>query len=65
MKNKNKGETMNKEIRMKKIGNEKIKIITKVTGNVDYFLKVDHTGYAEKDWLLITNQELKQLEERA
>ena len=38
---------------------------SQLTGNVDYFLKVDHTGYAEKDWLLITNQELKQLEERA
>ena len=36
---------MNKEVKLKRIGNEKIKIITRFNDQVDYFLKVDSTGH--------------------
>jgi len=51
----------NKEVTLLKVGGEKIKKITRITGEIDYFLKVDRTGYIELDWLPITNKELNEL----
>tara|TARA_R100000388_G_scaffold17544_1_gene13619 strand:- start:144 stop:326 length:183 start_codon:yes stop_codon:yes gene_type:complete len=51
----------NKEVTLLKVGGEKIKKITRMTGEIDYFLKVDRTGYIELDWLPITNKELNEL----
>jgi hypothetical protein len=58
------GETMNKEVKLKKIGDEKIKIITRLDGQIDYFLKVDNTGYLENDWLALPEKEFNQMKER-
>ena len=54
---------MNKEVKLKKIGNEKIKIITRLDGQIDYFLKVDNTGYLENDWLALPEKEFNQIKE--
>ena len=55
---------MNKEVKLKRIGNEKIKIITRFNGQVDYFLKVDSTGHIENDWLALPEKEFNQMKER-
>ena len=52
---------VNKEVKLKKIGNEKIKIITRLDGQIDYFLKVDNTGYLENDWLALPEKEFNQI----
>ncbi len=54
---------MNKEVTMVKAGNEKVKKITRMNGDVDYFLKVDKTGYLELDWLPIDYKEVQKLKE--
>ena len=59
-----KEKTMNKEVKLKRIGNEKIKIITRFNGQVDYFLKVDSTGHIENDWLALPEKEFNQMKER-
>ena len=64
-KNTKQGERMNKEVKLKRIGNDKIKIITRLNGQINYFLKVDNTGYLENDWLALPEKELNQLKERA
>jgi len=56
---------MNKEVKLKRIGNEKIKIITRFNDQVDYFLKVDSTGHIENDWLALPEKEFNQIKERA
>lgn len=61
----NKKVNMNKEVKLKKIGDEKIKIITRLDGQIDYFLKVDNTGYLENDWLALPEKEFNQMKERA
>ena len=64
-KNTKQGERMNKEVKLKRIGNEKIKIITRLDGQINYFLKVDNTGYLENDWLALPEKEFNQIQERA
>ena len=64
-KNTRQGERMNKEVKLKRIGNEKIKIITRLDGQINYFLKVDNTGYLENDWLALPEKEFNQIQERA
>ena len=51
----------NKEVTMLKAGDEKVKKITRINGDVDYFLQVDKTGYIENDWLPIEFDEVKKL----
>lgn len=51
----------NKEVTMLKAGDEKVKKITRMNGDVDYFLQVDKTGYIENDWLPIEFDEVKKL----
>ena len=43
------------------IGDEKIIIITRLDGQIDYFLKVDNTGYLENDWLALPEKEFNQM----
>jgi hypothetical protein len=52
---------MNKEVTLLKAGDEKVKKITRVNGDVDYFLEVDKTGDQELDWLPIDYEEVQKL----
>jgi hypothetical protein len=51
----------NKEVTLLRAGNEKVKKITRMNGDVDYFLQIDKTGYIENDWLPIDFDEVKKL----
>jgi hypothetical protein len=55
------GVKMNKEVTLLKAGDEKVKKITRVNGDVDYFLEVDKTGDQELDWLPIDYEEVQKL----